>query len=392
MRGPHGIIETSPLNIDSYVKTYAYPGFVLDVVADQQLKISGFAGNNICFSDTYSFQALEKLVNGPICSLGELQAAEAALQALIFYDEVVLLNPSIIAFKEGTGHIIRSAEPSPKPLSGEFIPNTISDELVVCEHVHLKDGLVETSSLGKRSGLITKTPAISHDTYLSATPAASAAISMIPSEFRLPAFFSDPAYQQYFHDRGFAGKLYSTVETSVLERQQSVPGAKVEVRLPLLTWCLMSRVENRSQVKSEIEGLREEFAFARAELAEIDQRMNSAKTQREREDIARYYEGAFEAVVKAARQSNFSYVRHVIYDIVSFATLSLPKRALQIINPNWKGTNPDYAVQRSIAARSFKEILDVDAVNTLRGKGLSEAEFRLLESEVRAAERYTSRD
>jgi hypothetical protein len=196
----------------------------------------------------------------------------------------------------------------------------------------------------------------------------------------MPAYFSDRSIQKNFEQKGtFSSRLYQTVGMNLMQAGEIVPGSNVEVRLPLFLWALLSRVNTRDKIPEEIKEMREELQGARDELAELDNRMQNATKQRERVDVARHYTEAFEKIVEANQQGNFSFTKHNIYSIINTVTLSLPNALLKAVNPRWKPTHPKSYVRRSVAAKSFLELVDVENANHIADTlGFDESERSII--------------
>lgn len=383
MREPHLVYGgKTATEWDDFLESIGYPCFAVNISQDLGIHKSGFDGYHVCFTDAHSLKGLEAVFNGTVTSIHQIQAAEAALQSLIFYDQVVLLQPALGLHLQEKASVERFKQQDYGMWRPKNLPNTISNELLICENVWMNEGFVERSTLGDQSSLLRSDNPTNVEEYLDRTPIAAETLSVYPSSLGLPAFFSDPALQKNIFDLGLTGDLYRSVAEKIKERVEMVPGSKVEVRLPVLMWCLISRCSSRNDFEHELLELRDEFAFARAELSELDQIMNSAKSQREREDIGRHYHEAFEQVVTASRQSNFSYCRHVLYNVLKFYEMSPVARILHLLNPEWRPRNPDTLVQRSIAARSFKEIVDFKTVRSSIRSVFSVEEVAALEREA----------
>jgi hypothetical protein len=369
MRQGHRVLTRSDdAEYSNYLPTQGYAGYSLDLAQSSAVSISGFDGVNAVISDVHAFQALTRLVEGPVRSVADIQSAEAALKALIFHDHTALLNPSWVVDSGGVEPMIRRPAygSSIQPFSAAQLPSLISDEVVITEHVSIVDQKVTESSWGG-TRLIGQGLPTDISSYLSVNPEVGAMLASYPSEFRLPAYFADPMIEEHFSSSGtFSDKFYRTVGATIIERSSIIPGSTVEVRLPLLVWILLGRINNRNEIPDEIVALRDELNEARRELSELDSRMLSAGREAERADIAKYYIEAFGRVVDASGQSNFTRVKHVIYQIVEWSLLGLPAKAMQAFNPSWQPRQPQTFVRRSVAAKAFSELLDLENTSSLR--------------------------
>ena len=121
---------------------------------------------------------------------------------------------------------------------------------------------------------------------------------------------------------------------------------------------------------------------ARQELRDLDDRMKTLSLQSQREDVARHYREAFGAVVDATRQSNVTTVQRSIYSLLECARKPYDAIASRL-NPDWKPRNPRVLVKRSLAAKSFSDLIARDSTQVIIEHFFSEAEQKTLENELR---------
>jgi hypothetical protein len=387
-RQPSKIVSRGLVSNLNFVPTLGNATYVADLVNTKERKATGFEGLNACFIDIHSANCLARVVEGPISSLQDLQGAEAALQALLFYDHVSVLTPGIYITNQG---YVRCEATRP-PLAFELFKSVeTSDELVVLEHANLKNGLIDLTSIDPAGPLAQKAPKELGDDYISIRPWVGAGISQTPSLYRMPAFFSDPRLQQYFGNRGFSGRLYETINRSVLDSGSVVPGSSVEVQLPIILWILLDRATSRAKILEAIVGLREETRAARIQLRELDSRMQSAVNQADREETARFFQESFDAIVKFARQTNVTRRRNKIYNALKFVGKKPIDIIIGSVNPDWKSSDPKSLVDRTITAKTFSELLRTDIASTIIQHFFSESEIRQLEIQ-RASQDFNIKD
>ena len=378
MRQP-GLIR-SRNETDQYVPTYAYPSFVADLVNTLEIVNTGFEGLNACFIDRAAGEALARVVSGPITTKADLEAAEAALQAIVFHDHISIISPAVMNKTAMGESVYRFDAAQSEALRAVFATLDVSDELVIVEHVTTQDAVITQTNLSNEI-VGTSLDAVSAD-YMHRRPLSGATLSQLASEYRLPAYFAAPDVQQYFGDRGFSGLLYSTVGINLVERISVVPGSDVEVALPFLLWALLDRATKREDIPKAIGELRDLTSQARQELRDLDGRMKTLSRQAQREDVARHYRQAFDAVVKAAHQSNVTTVQRSIYSLIEFTRKPYDAIASRL-NPDWKPSDPRVLVKRSLAATAFSDLIAKDSTQVLIEAFFSKAEQKALENEAR---------
>ncbi len=362
-----------------YIASTAAPSHGLDLADVVKLHSTGLEGYNACFTDFYSVNALGRLIEGPITSLYDLQAAEAALQSLVFYDYVSFLTPGLYSSIGISRHENLRSEAAMEA----FRTVEHSDYVLTIEQIKIDGGKIVDTNQSEKAPLIGKSLTEVGDDYLNMRKLSATSISQFPVHNKMPAYFSDPRLTHYFGDRGFTGKLYEIVNMSVLTNLKSVPGANVSVQLPLLIWILLDRAKDRTSIVEAISELRQATVEVRKQLSELDQRMQSAINQAEREEIARFYMTSFESIADWARYTNVARRQQIIYDLISVPRTFLDL-AIKIFNPDWRIVSPRRMANRTVTGRVFSELLRTDTAETIMNHFLTKAEIEVLEREARA--------
>lgn len=93
--------ETGP--VGPYIPTLGCPASAADLYRVAAIVQTGHEGWNSCYSDVTACNGLARVIEGEVRSLEDLQAAETALQVLMWHDRVDILIP---AFKYRMGDCV----------------------------------------------------------------------------------------------------------------------------------------------------------------------------------------------------------------------------------------------------------------------------------------------
>ena len=180
-------------NTDMYVPTFACPAFVSDPATTNRVVTTGFEGLSACFIDRAAGEALARVVTGPIETLADLEAAEAALQAIVFHDHISIIAPAVMNRTTKGESVHRFDTTHSNALETVLAAMDVSDQLVIVEHVATKDGIITQTNLSDE--IVGTSLDDVADEYLLRRPLAGATLSQLPSEYRLPAYFAAPDMQ-----------------------------------------------------------------------------------------------------------------------------------------------------------------------------------------------------
>ena len=133
----------------AYIPTKGNPTSANDMYRTVGYTVNGHEGWNSCFTDINTCTSLAKLIEGEVSSWNEINAAETALQLLMWHDRVDILVPG---FKQTNGNIksyVRCEEQRSKLSFDLFKPLNPYDQIYAIENV-VTDGsvIVSSSSFG----------------------------------------------------------------------------------------------------------------------------------------------------------------------------------------------------------------------------------------------------
>lgn len=192
MRRPGQYIEDPEYagRVSDYLPTRGRAGYAEDFVQGIS-RTTGLEGINAGFCDEASFQALERVVYGPILNYADIQGAEAALQSLMFFDHTALLSPAWgRADSGGQFQIERPVLEGEYSVFEQHLPaRIISDQIFIAEYLSIENGKIISSTL-ENSPMVGEGPPVSVEKYLNDNIKLAGALTAYPSaHFNAGLFF-----------------------------------------------------------------------------------------------------------------------------------------------------------------------------------------------------------
>src|SRR2546422_1275899 len=106
----------------AYIPTLGYPTSAMDMYRVQGIVGTGHEGWNSCYTDVATCNALAHVVEGEVQSIDDLEAAEVALQILMWHDRVDVLVPAFKFYMEGLVAYARADQPRSRLAFDLFAP------------------------------------------------------------------------------------------------------------------------------------------------------------------------------------------------------------------------------------------------------------------------------
>lgn len=373
-RGPAGAL----------IPTLGHPTSAGDLFRVAQLVKTGHEGWNSCFTDFTAPAALARVVEGELKSLDDLYAAEVALQALMWHERVDVLVPAFKCDYGGFSGYARERDPRTQLAFDLFGSSATYDQLFVVESVEAADGVIRRTNI-QGSGIVGQTVTAAVDGYLHRASFQAAALSSIPIDFGVPAYFTHPLLRPFSGKRGFFGDFYTSVSRQWEAAVTAVPDVNEIVPVPVLLSIVLDRAASRAAVPDAIHALRQEMEPVRQELTGFSDMLRGAYNQVQVEQRCSDIRASFDAAFAASRMRERSLLLPV---------LKLFKAAKSPLDPLISALNPDYVpgdprvlADRTVTAKKFSRLLRVDAMHSMLANMLTEAEMRSLsQSASRARE------
>jgi hypothetical protein len=343
---------------------------------------TGHEGWNSCYTDVRTSVGLARLVEGGVASIDDIEAAENALQALMWHDRIDVIVPG---FKYDQGNLVSYArcEERRSQVAFELLqPCVPYDQIYAVEEVVLENGLVTKSSL-QESRIVGLGLKDAMPNYLKLTPLQAAAISSIPIDMGVPAYFTDPQLKPFFDKRGFSGDFYKAIRQGWEEATSVVPDIDFSIRLPPLVSIVLDRSSSRDSIPQTIRDLREELAPVRTEMLGLAESLRGPYNQRQVESRCRDVKASFEAVMPASRkpQTPFLLTLLQLYSAVK-SPLDL---VIKHLNPDYKPHDPRVLANRTVTGQKFTPLLaKTDSMYALLTHFFTEAEIRAMEASMRS--------
>ena len=309
-------------------------------------------------------------------SMADLDAAETALQCLMWHERIDVMVPGFKLRNDGFVGYVRSEEKRSSLCFDLFQPCQPYDQIYAVEEVVAHEGVIKSSNLSD-SGMIEATVTDAKNGYLEKTPLQAMALSSIPVDFGVPAYFTDPRVEPFTGYRGFFGQFYQSVDKGWKEAVAAVPEIDVAVPLPPLLAVVLDRAQSRETIPTAIRELRDELSPIRTEMLRFSEMVRGARRQKEIENDSRAIKASFEAVVRASRQQ---------HGIILLPLLKLYKAMkspldllINALNPAYTPKDPQWIANRTVTGRTFSKLLATDSMHSLVSNFFSDAEIRNLE-------------
>jgi hypothetical protein len=314
-------------------------------------------------------------VDGGISSIADLEAAENALQLLMWHDRVDVMIPAFKYRKEGLVSYARCEGPRPALAFSLFSSCQPHDVIYAIEEVTIRDGQVTTSSLSD-SCILGQRFRDAIASY-AAVPAQLEALAAIPIHMGVPAYLSDPNIQGFVGKRGFFGDFYETIRRDWKESTAVIPDTESSVELPPLISVVLDRAVSRSQIPDASKVLREEVGPAREEMHLLPRMLHGPYSQQEVEDHCREVKASFGAVIPAARKHDVSFR----FPLLRLFTGASPlETVIKRLKPDYVPKDPRVLANRTVTGRTFTKLFASRSVQSLVSRFMSPAEIRSVEA------------
>ncbi len=296
-----GSVASSP------IPTIGHPAMAQDYYRTLYCADSDMHQFNICFTDVATCAGIAKVVEGPIEDFAEIEAAETALNAILFHQNVEIFIPTV---KVEVNNIRTYARPDQGKRSDVafelFNIPTARDWLCAYDYALVENGFIERTQCnderfkGVKYGDYGQIGRIMDGISADLFPA-------LARDFKVPGYFSDPMLvQSYRAPRNFTHELYDRVKIPWRESVSAVPGVEYSFHLPPLLAIVLGRAKSRQDVPSVVRELHDQLGPVRHELYEFDQMVRSEtdQVQLERKTIA--IQESFAAIVPDSRENTFT--------------------------------------------------------------------------------------
>ena len=367
------------------------------MTAHDHYRILGYADHdlgqfNACFTDVTTCAALGRLIEGPLDSYGTLEAAETALNALLFHQNIEVFIPTLKVEVNGIRTYARPDDGKRSKLAFDLfnIANT-RDWLCAYDYALVTHGKISRTERGEaRLRHVKYGDFRKFDTI--AAPHAADVIAGLALDFRLPGYFSDRhLIERYRSPQTFTHELYERMKVPWHKCVKSVIGAEFNIELPPLLAIVLDRSKARDDIPISILELHDELGPVRYELFEFNKLMQGDFSQAELErKVARINE-AFIAIVPKAKvdagRRAFAQCWETSKIIAKgFATaiqpvavdgekvLTLLEEASEVVM-----NNTGHLVDRTVSSRKFSQLLRTKSIHGLIRRHFTDAEIRMLE-------------
>jgi len=201
--------------------------------------------------------------------------------------------------------------------------------------------------------------------------------SSLAIDFSVPTYFSNPTLEANYNQTGYLNKLYETVSKDWYEYKYKTPNIDFDLRLPPLLSIVLSRAKNRENILEAIFELREELKDSREEMLKFNAVLKGSRDSVELEQEAKRIMSSFESIYSASRYDGSK----IIYPLLQFAKfLKSPLDVmLQQFNPDYKASNPNVFVNRTVTGKMFKDLLVTDSMYNLVKQNFTKSEIKNLE-------------
>jgi len=364
------------------IVTLGYPASVIDLFRVAGIYSTGHEGINSCYTDVRTSVGLARLIEGGVSSMADIEAAETALQALMWHERIDVIVPG---FKYRQGELVsyaRCEEPRSELAFELLQPCQPFDGIYATEEVVIEDHRVASSSY-PGSTIVGLDFGTAIREYLPLTPAHAAAISSLPLHMGVPAYFSDSRVEPFLEKRGLSGEFYAAIRHEWDQATSVVPDVEFSVSLPPLVSIVLDRAASRDSIPQSIRELREELAAVRAEMSRLSEGLRFRPySQAQVESRCRELRESFQAVVAASRKPQ----RPLTLTLLQvYSTIKSPLNfLLKHLNPEYRSEDPRILANRTTTGKMFSKLLATDSMYSLVSHFLTSAEVRAVEGSVRS--------
>ena len=363
--------------VGPYIPTLGYPTSASDMYRVAGIAETGHEGWNSCYTDVPTCNALARMVEGEIQSADDLQAAEVALQVLMWHDRVDVLVPGF-KYEMGDLRAYARADEARSQLAFDlFAPCVPYDQIYSVERVKIEEDTVAQSNLAG-SSIIGKRLDEAKSEYLQTSPIQAAMLAGIPLHMGVPAYLTDPNIEPFTGKRGFFGTFYDSLATQWEQALEGVPDIDAAVPLPPLLSIVLTRANGRADIPQTILELRDELQPVRTEMLRLNELVQGAHSQKVIEAQCRDAQESFGAAFPASRRPPVSFLFPLLK--LYTAAKSPLDAILKVLNPSYRPEDPRIIANRTVTGRLFSQLLATDSMHSLVTHFFSAAEIQALEA------------
>lgn len=362
-----------------YIPTKGYPTSASDLFRVVGYQRTGHEGWNSSYTDISTCKGLSTVVEGEVTSWADIEAAEAALQILIWHDRVDVIVPGFLHRNGNFSGYVRCEEERSELCFDLFKPVQPYDVIYAVEEAESSDGIITASNL-EQSSIIGKSVQGVSPMYLQTTPLQARAMSSIPLYMGVPAYFTNPYLVRLHDNRGHFGQFYDVVRGEWDIAGKALPEFEMNIHLPPLLTIVLDRCSIREDIPRSIHELREELTAARNELLGLNEFsseiMHGSYNQVEIEDRCNHVRESFEAAFKASRHKEgvFFLPWLKLYRGIKNPLDSI----INLLNPNYESKNPQTVADRTVTGKMFSELLVTDSMHSILTHFFTRAEINNL--------------
>lgn len=219
-------------------------------MAHDHYRILGYAEHNtasfnVCFTDVSSCVALGQIVEGPIVGFETIEAAETALNALLFHLNVEVFIPTLKVEVNGMRTYARPDTGTRSQLVFDLF-NIARTRDWLCAYDY---ALVTHGKISRTEKRDTRLRHVEYGDFRKfqtiSAPRAADVIAGLALDFKMPGYFSDRhLIERYKSPQTFTHELYDRMEVPWKACVASVPGAQFNIEVPpcsLSCWTVQRR-------------------------------------------------------------------------------------------------------------------------------------------------------
>lgn len=354
---------------DSYasIPTLGFPTTACDLYRAVGYTVNGHEGWNSCFADIETCNGLVTLIEGEVTSWDQIEAAELALQILMWHDRLDVMVP---AFKQKSENMVfyKRCEIDRKNLAFDLFKEMAPyDVLFVVEEAIEKGGVIIESSdqASPLIGLDPKMPIF----YLNCSRFQAMAFSSIPHDFGVPAYFSNSILKNVCQRNNWFKRLYFSLRSEWEKAVKLDPDFEFDLVLPPLLSIVLHRANKREQIPEAINELRHETLKIRNEIIDFSNYIDEIKQrgvhQNEIYKKCKYIQESFDHIVKATASDSF------LHQNLIRLFLSIPSPLISIIDaltPEKVDISSRIIADRTVCGQMLTKYLKVDSIVRLLEK------------------------
>jgi hypothetical protein len=378
----------------SYIPTLGHAGTALDVynMAGVESDDPLLASHSI--TDVMTAQGFSRFVYGPIASFDDIDAAELALQAILFHEEVYVVVPSLkIAYQQGGRlpsianimYLRRDQDLRQQGCFDLFNLSNTHDLLCATDYIAANDGAIVYQQSGNSEYVGKQANDLS---FADIFPAAQNYGPALALDLKISGYFAGPPMAK--GRDGYVNRFYGSIRAGWAKQVSELPSFDLQIPIPPLVAVVLDRAGNRQAIPAAIEELRDQLMDVRGELCEFDHLTRNIRKQTDAEKFSKKILESFAAVVPESRLDrgfkplariwNLLTPIRTAYSIVANPSELNPEnieRALKQAKEAVKGDTS--LVDRTHTAATFAKLLRTDTVYQLLGRHFSPTELRLLQ-------------